>query len=428
MKKILMPLMLALLVLGWHTTLKSLGAGNRLLEQHLTQAQVYEEKGIYIDALDEYKSALEYTKDPYPLHLKIMDMYGALKRNADFVDYGEMLLEEYDYQEDVVIRLVDYYRGNQKKRYAIDVLNRAVSRQADNQVYIRQLAELRGTYTSTYLGKDRVCPYYLQYAVFEKNEKVGLLNTMGVDVIRAVYDEITPYGNSPQLATVRLEQEWYCIDKNGYKKKVPDRPVEALGMYGEDLIAFKADGLYGYMDSEMNVVQEPCWAYAGVFSGGVAPVSKDGKWNLVNTDFQPILSSWLDDIVVSEYGVATEYGVFFGRQSETYYLFDLAGTKLEPDGFEAVRQFASEQPAAVCRDGLWGYVSIEGSLTIAPQYKQARSFSNELAPVLLEEGWGYIDRDNEIRIRPEFEEAGSFSHEGVAPVVKNGWQLIKLVK
>ena len=428
MKKIMMPFMLFLMLTGWVVTISGFGKENDAFEEHMRQAQAYEEKEIYIDALAEYKEALNYTKEPYTVQMKIMDMYANLKKYGDFIDYGDELVKEYNYPEEIVMKMVNYYKESKKKKYAIELLKQAAAKRTDSELYIQELAELRGTYSSQYVGQDNVLPFCNDYAVYEEEGLFGLLEKDGDVAVRAGYQVITPYARQPELATVKLEDQWFCIDKGGYRKLVPDQPVDELGMFGDGLISFCVNGLYGYMDDQLTVVQEPQWEYAGVFCEGTAAVRKNGKWALVNTKFENVTDYIFDEIVVTEYGQASEYGVFFAKQNEAYYLYSSTGEKISDTGFEEVRCFASSQPAAVCQNGAWGYVDQAGSMVISPQYDQAESFACDLAPVQIDGKWGYIDQANRIRILAEFKEAKPFSPVGSAAIRRNSWEMITLIQ
>lgn len=428
MKKIMMPLMLLLMITGWVVTISGFGKGNQMFEEHMRKAQAYEDKEIYIDALAEYQEALNYTREPYPIQMKIMDMYANLKKYGNFIDYGDELVLEYNYPEEIVMKIVDYYKENKKKKYAVELLKLAAAKRTDSEVYIQELAELRGTYNSRYVGKDNVLSFCNNYAVFEEKELFGLLEQNGDVAVRAGYQAITPYAQQPELATVKLDDQWFCIDKGGYRKLVPDQPVDELGMFGDGLLPFCRNERYGYMDDQLTVVQEPQWEYAGAFSAGTAAVKKDGKWALINTSFENVTEYIFDEIVVTEYGQAGEYGVFFARQNEICHLYRTTGEKITSVGFEEVKCFASSQPAAVRQNGRWGYVNQEGDIVIPPQYEQAESFSCDLAPVQIDGKWGYIDLENRIRILAEFKEAKPFSPDGNALIRTNSWEIITLIQ
>lgn len=58
--------------------------------------------------------------------------------------------------------------------------------------------------------------------------------------------------------------------------------------------------------------------------------------------------------------------------------------------------------------------------TRGPRYKEARSFSEGLAPVQASNGrWGFINANNQVVISPRFEDAKEFK-DGRAAVKMNG--------
>jgi hypothetical protein len=88
---------------------------------------------------------------------------------------------------------------------------------------------------------------------------------------------------------------------------------------------------------------------------------------------------------------------------------------------------AQKSPLAFCRDGLWGFVSLDGTVLLEPQFEDATSFSKGMAAVKKDGKWGYIDRTGAFLIPPTFEEAGPLSPSGSA-FVKNhaGYSLMTL--
>jgi len=87
---------------------------------------------------------------------------------------------------------------------------------------------------------------------------------------------------------------------------------------------------------------------------------------------------------------------------------------------------AKEKPAAeavrllpVKQDGKWGYIDAKGTLVIAPQYDEAKPFSEGLAAVRVGKQWGYIDGAGATKINPQYKFAGEFSG-GLAFVMPPG--------
>jgi hypothetical protein len=65
--------------------------------------------------------------------------------------------------------------------------------------------------------------------------------------------------------------------------------------------------------------------------------------------------------------------------------------------------------------GRTGYIDSTGKIVIKPQFDEAWTFSEGLAPVRVDDKWGYIDETGKIIIAPQFFEASSFN-EGLASV------------
>lgn len=63
----------------------------------------------------------------------------------------------------------------------------------------------------------------------------------------------------------------------------------------------------------------------------------------------------------------------------------------------------------------YGYINRAGKIVIAPEFEEARGFSEGLAAVFIGDKWGYIDMAGEIIIHPQFDIVNSFS-DGIASV------------
>lgn len=96
---------------------------------------------------------------------------------------------------------------------------------------------------------------------------------------------------------------------------------------------------------------------------------------------------------------------------------------------EATHCYYCDNMIAVCKDGKWGFVDLEGKEIIAPKYKDAKSFSNGLAAVSDGEKWGFIDSAGNLVIDYLFYGGDYFNDEGCC-MVETGqgttWQLISL--
>jgi hypothetical protein len=72
---------------------------------------------------------------------------------------------------------------------------------------------------------------------------------------------------------------------------------------------------------------------------------------------------------------------------------------------------------------------VEGDLVIEPAYDDARSFSNDVAAVKIEDKWGFIDPEGKLVIEATFDEVKDFSGKGTCFVkIETKWRLLSLYR
>ena len=71
MKRNVVILFVVLLGLSWFTALSEAINDPKAMKEHLARAEEMEEKGIYVDAVMEYESALEYDPENNNIRLKL---------------------------------------------------------------------------------------------------------------------------------------------------------------------------------------------------------------------------------------------------------------------------------------------------------------------------------------------------------------------
>ena len=103
--------------------------------------------------------------------------------------------------------------------------------------------------------------------------------------------------------------------------------------------------------------------------------------------------------------------------------------EVQGDAFELISGYEwqnvknfSEGFAAVKKDGLWGFINVEGDLAIDYSYTAVMRFSVGLCAVQYRNNgkWGFIDPDGNFSINPEYSLASVFS-EGFAAVKQGNY-------
>ena len=144
MKKILVPVIILLLVLGWGNIIGGNASKHKKYNEYMAKAKALDEKEIYIDALDQYKNALEFTENKFPVEEAILDDYLNLKKYKEFEKQGSMILENYNYPRDITKKIVDYYIDRKQSANALKVINAYLERQPKDDDFLELQGKLRG--------------------------------------------------------------------------------------------------------------------------------------------------------------------------------------------------------------------------------------------------------------------------------------------
>jgi len=79
---------------------------------------------------------------------------------------------------------------------------------------------------------------------------------------------------------------------------------------------------------------------------------------------------------------------------------------------------SDEELIPVKKDSKWGFININGTITIEPRFDYALSFSEGLACVQINNKWGYIDSTGQIIIEPQFDDIPGNFKEGIVRIAK----------
>jgi len=353
MKRILAPMIILLLVLGWGNIIGGNARKYKSYTEHMKNAKALEAKEIYIDAVEQYKKALEFARNKLPVQEAMLDDYLKLKKYKDFEKQGNSILENYNYPKNVAKKMTDYYIDRKQTVNALKLVNAYLERNADDEEFLALQGKLRGSYTEVYFGSDDIKMYGNGFYVFADNNKQGLLKSDGSEKIKAIYDKIYPYGKEPEYAPVCKDNDWYYIDKNGYKKLALDFSVESLGVYGNNLAPYCSEGKYSYIDENAKKASNNTYDFASGFAGKRAAVKNNGKWAIIKSDFSQVTDFIYDDVVLDDCGFATSQNVYIAKLGGKYHIFDIDGKVKGDEGFDEAKAFVSDEPTAIKKDGKW---------------------------------------------------------------------------
>lgn len=411
-----------MVVVSWKNVIQYRGGLEKSYRDHINSAEEYMRKEIYVDAVSEYEAALQIKKDDYDLAMTIIDLYQKLDNESSYVKACQNAISIDKTDERAYIALADYYTNDNNMKEAVKTLLQAEENMDGNVEIISRLDKIRGNYTienMKYESYSNFCSPSdpkTEYAVVGLGDKYGMID-QDLDVVADLkYNSIGLLNQG--VIPVCEGGEWFYVDENLYRKLVPDHSSQYLGTFSNGYAPAKFDGKYCYIDKEMKE-HDPKTDYAGCFANGIAAVKSGDKWAIINDSLELVTDYIYDDVLMDEFGFCSIYGVYWAKENEQYFLYDTKGNKLS-EGYEEVKLFVSEEPAAVKIGDKWGFVSKDGELVIEASYQNANSFSLGYAPYLDNGKWGCIGENGNILIEPTFDSMGSFAQNGYSLVEMDG--------
>jgi hypothetical protein len=139
-------------------------------------------------------------------------------------------------------------------------------------------------------------------------------------------------------------------------------------MFSEDLSAIEDDKKWGYIDTTGKVVLEPKYQYAGSFHNGLASFRANDKYGFMNRQWQEIIKPqfvWVDDF---------------------------------SEGLCVVRNDKDK----------YGYIDTTGKIAVDLKFQYANKFENGRAKFQLNNLWGAIDKTGKIVIEPTHQYANGW--------------------
>lgn len=427
MKKNMILLMAVLLVLCWYTTVGSFMSSEKNYQENVKNAETFEERELYLDAIEEYEAAMQYRKDTSELMLKIAYDYWNMGDMESYITQLKSVVSQYGPKQEAVKNIYDYYSEKKREDDAIEYIVDLKNKYPEDAVVEQYYGQIRKSYYELYHSFQYLEAYMGTYAVYEYEGKKGIIDSAGEIVLEAAYDDIRVPLKTADGFPVKAGNQVYFISEKGYKIAQPEGNYEELGILSGNRILAGKNGKYGYLDKNLEEKTEFIWDDATNFSQKIAAARSGDKWALINTKGEFLTEYIYTDVKRDSHNFCSRYGLLWVNEGKGYRLINTDLEVICEDLYEDVRCFYEEGPGAVCRDGRWGYVDRQGQMIISPAFEDADSFWKGYAPVNMNGLWGYAGEDGKILIDYVFDEALGFNEDGSAPVKRgDAWELIKL--
>lgn len=155
------------------------------------------------------------------------------------------------------------------------------------------------------------------------------------------------------------------------------------------------NGKTGFRDLDGNIVIEPIYDMAEMFSEGFSAVKVGDKWGIIDESAKYVIEPKF------EYLGSFHNGLACYRIGDKYGFVNLKGQEIIKPQFDWVDEF-SEGLCVVRNDqGNHGYIDTTGKIVIDFQFQYACKFENGKAKIQLNNHWGTLDKLGKIRLEPK---------------------------
>jgi len=372
-----------------------------------------EAAGLSSTHLDAAEKELKYT------YLALVETTGFRRK---YIDLLEKQMSRTTAHPDIFIEAAEYYLVLSKIPDALNVLRKGLIKTGDEDV--NALYEKH-----RYAYETNRTAYDFAAAINETKAQVqigglwGLAESDGVLLIPCEYEKVSTF--SADRVIVKKDGEIYAVNEDNNRVAKLSEQASDFDNFAGNRVSLLIDQNW-YRASGDLIVGTSSFEQIGMYSAGYAAAKTGGKWGVIDLGTGWYVPAEYDGIISDELGRCFARGAVFARRGDRVYL--LIRGQETGDVFDDARPFSNEGYAAVKKEGKWGYIDLDGTVTVDFMFDEALSFGQHLAAVKLGEYWGYISLYGRVVIEPVFFDAKSFSN-GSAPVLtERGWQFITLLE
>ena len=219
--------------------------------------------------------------------------------------------------------------------------------------------------------------------VVKKNDKMGVINKLGEEVVNCEYDDITFIDG--YIAVADKDEKIECTDIRNKKKLEYDRIYTTSFALGSKKERYRA-------------------------------VVKNKKCGIINSTSKEVIPVQYDNMAIDSDGFRVIKNNKFG-------FLDLKGKIILPCKYDYLGEF-SEGLALSGRKYDWTYINKKGKKVLHFKYETMGNLSNGLIPAKYNGKWGYINKKGKKIIDFKYDDMKQFEN-GYATVMQNDeWGLI----
>lgn len=379
----------------------------------------------YKNTLVLYDELIKLEPDNIDWYVGRAQAYAFLGKSSRYKQLSEDIITRFPEDATGYIMLIKYYATKGRDKKVITTYNEAPDNIQNDQEFLSIYQQSEWTYRLRGSRCESLGAFYNDRAVFSRKELYGYKKSSLYSSLAAKFTEARPF--IEDYAAVLKDDEWYFIDKDGYRVLATYEKFEDLYSLSEGYAVAKTNGKYGYIDSTF---KKYLFEYddATSFYRGVAAVKKDNKWALIDKNFKLITDFIYDDVVRDEANVCSREGVIFLRINGAYHMVGVDGKNITYKTFSNANVFYS-QYASVESNGKWGFIDTKGNVVIDFAYENASSFASDMAAVKQNGKWGCVTLDGTVVLPFEYDDVFVASNDGVVAVkIKNRYKFAQFIK
>jgi len=423
--------MIALAALAWFSQVTTLATTTVEFNKNIKSAEGYLEQGLYQKSIESYEKALSLKEKESVRKSWLETGKKAFDDNViTDKDYTKMLEKACDeYQKNVEFRemLLTHLSETNNPTNAYNAYKRC-KRDGIKSEKISELG-IKISYTYTIGGKaytdfNRAPTGYISA---ESVDEWGVIDPSGERIIDCEFNYVSPYNSDVQA--VFVADDTRIINNENVVEHVLKETVSKSGAYGSGYlpVCVKEDE-WRYLNCETGEYEFDTYEAASNFVDGVAAVCKNGKWSLINTKNETVCDTTFDDVKLHGNGDYVYDGIMIASVSGKYGMYDEKGKSKGSFTASDMDVYCGGDVAFEGDGGKWGYVTTGGKVSVEAQYENAKSYSNGLAAVSIDDKWGFINEDAALAIENQFVDADYFSKKGVCMIstLEGQYQVLKL--
>ena len=433
--KIILPIILTgAVALSWFKLIGSIASEQLGYQECIQKAEESQEKRLYEQAVEYYKSSLNYKYDP-EIYAKINTLCEAFYEEEETsyaqTFYINNMLEAANAIETdpyYWIKAIELYKEKNDYASAYSVVKKARNNGVKSEELEQLYLELRYMIqVNTYSYKDFKTAMNGYICVYTA-DGWEIINHSGKDVSSKTYPVIGLLDDNGRGIYV-TDIDTRLLDRADVARARFDFSIEDAGMYSSSsgYVAVLKDKKWQYVDLDGNFLSGK-YETAGFFTRGKAAVQDKGIWYLIDESGQQVSEDY-EEIKLNLYGSYIQSDMILAKTQGKYHMYDGSLKQMNEFSCDDIDICLEGNGIAYQENGLWGFVDKEGNVMIEPIYQKAKSFSNGMAAVYNGKQWGFINAQNELVIDYQFEYADYFNSNHYCMISTDGesYQLMHLM-